>query len=93
MKVTLLNQKLGVSSKRFTDLGKLNFPKVVIQYFMLKLIFKTAQAASKNTAWFKSGQNWPQNNNFACLSKSGMHNSDFMAGQINAAHTFAGQIG
>ncbi len=48
MKVTLLNQKLGVSSKRFTDLGKLNFPKVVIQYFMLKLIFKTAQAASKN---------------------------------------------
>jgi hypothetical protein len=37
--------------------------------FRLEPIFNTAQAASKNTAQFKSGQNQPQNNHFALLFK------------------------
>jgi len=42
------------STERFTDLGKLNFP---ISRFGLEPIFNTAPDASKNDAWFKSGQN------------------------------------
>jgi len=53
------------TAERFTDLGKLNFPI----WFGLRLeaIFNTAQAASKNTARFKSGQNQPKNNHLALL--------------------------
>jgi len=43
------------TTEHFTDLGKLNF-----QWwfgFRLGQIFNTAPAASKNDAWFKSGQN------------------------------------
>jgi len=33
--------------------------------FSLKPLFYTTPADSKNTAWFKSFQNWPKNNHIA----------------------------
>ncbi len=35
--------------------------------FRLERIFNTTPAASKNTAWFKSGQNWLKNKQLASL--------------------------
>ena len=49
------------------ELDKLNF---IWQFdFRLKPIFYTAPAAPKNTAHFKSGQKWIENNPLASFAK------------------------
>jgi len=56
---------MQIATKRFTDLVKLNF--LMVFNFRLELIYNTTPAASKNDAWFKSGQNWLENNHLASL--------------------------
>jgi len=49
----------------FTDLGKLNLLMVV--WFWARANFQYCPAAFKNTARFKRGQKWPENNHLGLL--------------------------
>jgi len=55
-----------ISYREFHRFWKAKFPDGGL-IFRLEPIFNTAPAASKNTAQFKSGQNWPKNNHLASL--------------------------
>jgi len=56
------------TTERFKDFGKLNLIRVWWFNFRLDPIFNIAQAASKNYAQFKSGQNGLKNNHFVTHS-------------------------
>ena len=47
----------------YQDLGKLN----LVVWFLLKQIFDTIPAASKNDAYYKSSQKWLENNQISLL--------------------------
>jgi len=52
-------------TERFTDLCKQYFPMVV--WFYVEDYFQYRPVVSKNTAWFKRGQNRPKNNHLDAL--------------------------
>jgi len=55
-----------ITFRVFHGFGQAKFPDDGFG-FKLEPILNTAPAASKNTAWFKSGQNRPKNNHLASL--------------------------